>query len=371
MTKQKNRTASKVAVILMALMMAVAFMPVSAFAAKAAKDVTVMLTVSDRGEIAAAKNGDSMAMKRVVVKDADKNGKITYNEALIAAHDMWFEGGAAAGYATGDPYGYGEMVTKLWGHETTNTLFFTNGEGLETGVMADTVKDGDLLLASINKDQINYADWYTEFDTNMIETDTDTDITLTLKGHLGMAYTPEEKENVVLKNITVGAWIDKDEPFKPIIDEEGQELKTDEDGQVVLNFTEPGFYIITAEGTVPGKSWEGKEIDCPTIAPVCLVEAKYPNTMTIGATKTVKAKATKTTKISAKKAFSVENAVGKVTYKKKSGDKKITVAKDGTVTVKKGLKRGKTYTLKVNVTASGNEEYNSASDVATVKIKIK
>lgn len=371
MSKQKHRTSSKVAVIIMAMMMVIAFMPANAFAAKAAKDINVFITVSDQGEIAAAGNGDAMAWKRVVAKDADKNGKITYNEALIAAHDTWFEGGAAAGYATGDPYGYGSaIVTKLWGHETTNVLFFTNGEGLATGVMDDVVKDGDLLVASINKDQVNYADWYSTFDTEVIEAYTNTDITVTLKGHLGMAYTPEEKVNVPLKNISIGKWTSKDKPFEPI-QKEGQAITTDDNGQVTLNFTDPGFYIITAEGTVPGESWTGEAIDCPIIAPVCLIEVKNPNTMTIGETKTVTAKAKKTTKIAAAKAFSVENPVGKVTYKKKSGNKKITVAKNGTVTVKKGLKKGKTYTVKVNVTAAGDENYYPASDVATVKIKIK
>lgn len=40
----------------------------------------------------------------------------------------------------------------------------------------------------------------------------------------------------------------------------------------------------------------------------------------------------------------------KVVYKKTKGSKCITVTKTGKVTAKKGLKKGKTYTVKVKVT---------------------
>ena len=70
------------------------------------------------------------------------------------------------------------------------------------------------------------------------------------------------------------------------------------------------------------------------------------------------------------KAFSVSKAQGKVTYKKSSGNSKITVAKDGKITVKKGLNKG-TYKVKIKVTAAGNNTYKSATKTVTVTIKIK
>ena len=70
------------------------------------------------------------------------------------------------------------------------------------------------------------------------------------------------------------------------------------------------------------------------------------------------------------KAFSVSKAQGKVTYKKSSGNSKITVAKDGKITVKKGLKKG-TYKVKIKVTAAGNNTYKSAAKTVTVTIKVK
>ena len=63
---------------------------------------------------------------------------------------------------------------------------------------------------------------------------------------------------------------------------------------------------------------------------------------------------------------------GSKTYVKKSGNKKITIAKKtGKVTVKKGLKKG-TYKVKVKVKAAGNANYNpSAWKVVTFKIIVK
>ena len=59
------------------------------------------------------------------------------------------------------------------------------------------------------------------------------------------------------------------------------------------------------------------------------------------------------------------DATGDVTFKKVSGDKKITVAKNGKVTVKKGLKKG-TYTLKVKVTGK-----NIKTTTGKVKVVVK
>jgi uncharacterized protein YgiM (DUF1202 family) len=74
--------------------------------------------------------------------------------------------------------------------------------------------------------------------------------------------------------------------------------------------------------------------------------------------------------IKAAAAFAVTKNQGKVTYKKKSGDAKITIAANGTVTVKKGLKKGK-YKFVVNVTAAGDANYNKITKAATVNITVK
>ena len=69
--------------------------------------------------------------------------------------------------------------------------------------------------------------------------------------------------------------------------------------------------------------------------------------------------------------LTVKKPQGTVTYAKVSGNKKITVAKKtGTVTVKKGLKKGK-YKVKVKVKAAGNKNYKAATKMVTFTVRVK
>lgn len=68
----------------------------------------------------------------------------------------------------------------------------------------------------------------------------------------------------------------------------------------------------------------------------------------------------------------IDNVSKKVTYKKTSGgNKKIVVSKNGNITIKKGLKKGKTYKVRVKVTLKASALYSTCSKTVTVKIKIK
>ena len=49
---------------------------------------------------------------------------------------------------------------------------------------------------------------------------------------------------------------------------------------------------------------------------------------------------------------------------------KITVAKTGKITVKKGLKKG-TYKVKLRVTAAGNKNYKKKAKTVVVKVRVK
>ena len=62
---------------------------------------------------------------------------------------------------------------------------------------------------------------------------------------------------------------------------------------------------------------------------------------------------------------------GKVTYKKLSANKKITVnKKTGNSKLSRKLRKG-TYKIKVNVKAAGTNEYKSAVRTATVRIRVR
>ena len=87
--------------------------------------------------------------------------------------------------------------------------------------------------------------------------------------------------------------------------------------------------------------------------------------------KTVKANAYSTSTFARSKILSIKKAKGKLTFTKKSGDKKITInKKTGKLTVKSGLAAGKTYSVKIAVKAAGNKTYKSATKTVTIKVKV-
>jgi len=372
MSKLKNKRASKVTAILLALMMAVVFMPTFAFAADGDGDaagITVYMTVSDEGVLAKAKDGSAMVWQPVAVTDADNDGTITYHEALIAAHEQYFEGGAA-GYEADFSYG-SAWVTKMWGKSAAaGSSFMTNDVACSSTVDVTAVKDGDYLLASNNQDATNYADWNTYFDQKQIKAFVGDEITVKLEGYQAMTVNPPAPA----VGVNIGIW--EDGTFIPLGDDQGADLKTDAEGKATVSFFEAGTFILTANGAVkdsvlPWGAETAFEADCPVIAPCCIITvAKKANPMKATG-KNVNAKAKKKTVISAKKAFKITDKKGKITYKQVTKNKKITVSKSGKITVKKGLKKGKTYRIKVNVTDSGNREFAKVTKPATVKIKIK
>ena len=96
---------------------------------------------------------------------------------------------------------------------------------------------------------------------------------------------------------------------------------------------------------------------------------KADNTITVKTTK----KTIKYSKLKKKnQTFTIKasaNDSAKLTFKKVSG-KKMTVAKTGKVTVKKGLKKG-TYKLKVKIVSQATSNYNKASLTKTIKVVVK
>lgn len=87
--------------------------------------------------------------------------------------------------------------------------------------------------------------------------------------------------------------------------------------------------------------------------------------------KTAKVKRSKKAKmLAASKVLYVSNARGVVSYKKLSGNKKISInSKTGKVTVKGGLKK-KVYKVVVKVIAAGNGNYYGSSKIVTFKVKV-
>lgn len=222
----------KILSVAVVLAMLVCMVPAAALA-EGEGGIAVSFTVNDAGVLAAAKDGSAMAQKSVTVKDLNSDGSFTYDEALTALHDQYFEGGAAAGYNNGGGY-----VKMLWGVPSTNVLFFNNGRGLNTGVLADTVAEGDDLYASVNADDICWSDYYSCLDKKKVTVRPGEDVSLTLSGFSGMSG----GEEVPLAGIELGSW------------ENGgfvaSGVTTDASGKGTLTFEETGEYVVTAGGAV-------------------------------------------------------------------------------------------------------------------------
>lgn len=217
----------------------------------------VFFTVSVEGVLGKTDDGKAAVELPVTVKDADADGILTFHDALVALHEAY----RVDGYTLQR----GVTVTKLWGVETYATSFFKNGEELTKMVAykTSTVADNDQLYAVVMTDKTDRADCFTWFDKTNVTVKAGESFKLTLTGK------SDDYAKSGATNIPVGTW--EDGVFTQI-----GSTKTDFDGNVTLSFDKAGTYIVTAKGVLPGERWGddlewSDDIDCPTIAPYCIV----------------------------------------------------------------------------------------------------
>lgn len=126
-----------------------------------AKDATVHMTIGIRGSLAKAKDGSVMAEREVTVKDLNSDGILTYDEALMAVHDEYYEGGSA-GYETGKAEDTGSLyIGKLWGISEDAYGWWKDDELCID--LQEAVHAGDELTAFVYKDTEKRSDGYTKF----------------------------------------------------------------------------------------------------------------------------------------------------------------------------------------------------------------
>lgn len=182
---------------------------------------TVYVTISDgQGQIV-------MANEALNVADADDDGAITIFDALIAAHDAAYEGGAQAGFAAIDQ-GYGLSISRLWGEENGSSYgYYVNNAFVYS--LTDPLAEGDSLRAYVFTDLETWSDTFCYFDSSVIETGEAFDLTLT-------AQTYDADWNPVYVPVE-GAVI--------TVNGEDTEMRTDAEGKVSIAL-EAGDYVISA-----------------------------------------------------------------------------------------------------------------------------
>lgn len=206
--------------------------------ADSTKTADVYVTISNAGQL-------EMTYEKVTATDLNNDGKIDIDETLKAAHDVAYEGGAAAGY--GSVVGsWGLSLTKLWGDESGSFGYFVNNASAWS--LSDEVKNGDIVHAYIYSDKETWSDVYSWFDKPTVTTSAGEEFSLTLNQ---MGYDPEWNPlTVPIEN----AWI--------TVEGEQTEAKTDVNGNVTMSLDQAGTYVISAV----------LEAESPMLVPpVCIV----------------------------------------------------------------------------------------------------
>ena len=182
---------------------------------------TVHVTIADdQGDIA-------LAHEQIDVTDIDADGVVSICDALYAAHEKHYEGGAEAGFIAENTE-YGISMFRLWGVENGGSYgYYVNNASPAS--LLDAVKDGDSIYAYAFTDLETWSDTYCYFDFAAIETSADFALKLT-------ALTYDANWNMVAVPIA-GAMI--------TLNGEDSGIMTDADGEAVLDL-ESGDYLISA-----------------------------------------------------------------------------------------------------------------------------
>lgn len=195
----------------------------SAVTASAADTITVNVTLSNAGTL-------TVPAKPVQVSDRNEDGKFDLDEALYAAHEAYFEGGAESGYhsALSD---YGLSLYRLWGVEDGAYGYYVNHQFAMD--LSQTVKDGDTIAAFVYADSQNWSDSYCYFDrTDLQDVKQGDEVTLKLNQ---FSFGADGSTSVVPAS---GAVI--------TIDGEKTAYQTDENGIVKVKLDQTGEQILSA-----------------------------------------------------------------------------------------------------------------------------
>ena len=231
-----------------------------------AANAEVTFTVSNKGVLATTSDGKAAIELPVTVKDVNKDGILTYHEALVALHEAY----CPSGYDPGDGF-----VQKFWNVVTDPTgsyYFLKNNADPHLGVAdkSNVVTQGDKLYCCVFTDEKNWSDAVSYFTQTAVTAQAGKAFTLNLQGGSSMAvggYNPGD-----IAGAQVGIW--KDGKFTAI-----DGAVTDKNGNVSLTLNKAGTYIISAKGEVQteianwagGKGDEVITVTAPLTAPYCVV----------------------------------------------------------------------------------------------------
>lgn len=215
---------------------------------KETKSAEVYVTIADgAGQLA-------LTQEKITVKDNNKDDILTIDEALYAAHEAKYEGGAAAGYASSASE-YGISLDKLWGAENGGSYgYCVNNESAMS--LGDEVKEGDYINVYAYTDLTTWSDTYSYFDVNVkaIKAGEKAEFTLLANGYdAGWNPLVIPVENAIIT-----------------INGEKTDYRTDKNGKVAIVLDKEGTYVLSAV------SGTDTQILVPAVCELTVAKAENP-----------------------------------------------------------------------------------------------
>ena len=194
-----------------------------------AEDIKVTATISNAGEVV-------VPFKEITVKDLNADQKHDIDEAFVAVHEAFYDGGAEAGYGSS-----GGWLTKLWGDTSGAFGFYLNGESAMGAT--DPIVDGDYLVAYIYKDQTGWTDSFAKFDKTSYTGKGSITATLS-RMYYGADY-------ALVTEAFKGAAITVYTKEYEAVDASKYNVTDNGDGTYTIDFNESGYYLIQADSADP------------------------------------------------------------------------------------------------------------------------
>lgn len=197
---------------------------------EAAEPIDVYVTISNAGAV-------TVMQKSIAVADRNQDGYVDVDEVLYAAHEEFYEGGAAEGYATASTV-YGLSITKLWGDTSGAFGYWKNNASCWS--LGDMVEDGDYVNAFVYQDKTYYSDAYSYFESNTYNTVEGQAVNVLLKKADGY----DEYWNTLFANYegaTIRVYKDGE-----VVDADLYTIIDKGDGVYEITFVEEGTYYLVA-----------------------------------------------------------------------------------------------------------------------------
>ena len=234
------------------------------FSAYAQNTITAYITISRYGEIVKDTNGDYVAEAPVTL-----TGKESYNldDVFYEAHNLFYDGGAAAGYAT-EVGEYGLGLTKVWGDTSGKFGYQMNGGAISVWGPTQAVKGGDYIDLCVYENYYPATESYAKFDVYEKNVNGDTAELTLYESYYGenweTLFKPCENADILVNGTATG-------------------IVTDANGNCTLSFDENGEYLVSAKKTKSVKNPITQEDEdvCAITAPVCVVKVTIPEELAV------------------------------------------------------------------------------------------